>query len=264
LRHVTLIEEAHRLLRTAPETIASEYANPRAKAVEALCQLLVEMRAYGEGLVVVDQVPAKLAPDAIKNTNLKIIHRLVAGDDRDLVGRTMNLTAPQERHLAALPSGQAVVYAEGRDASYLVQIPDHAGLHGYGNAAITNAEVKRLMHGKIVPLPEQSQSAQARHQLPRCQGCRQQGCEAYRIIARQLLSKDYSKQFARAVQEGPESIWAFGTMVATDIWGGATKPEVPYCVVLALLSLAGYEPAIIENMRRQLEPILIRIRRNGA
>ena len=264
LRHVTLIEEAHRLLRTAPETIASEYANPRAKAVEALCQLLVEMRAYGEGLVVVDQVPAKLAPDAIKNTNLKIIHRLVAGDDRDLVGRTMNLTAPQERHLAALPSGQAVVYAEGRDASYLVQIPDHAGRHGYGNAAITNAEVKRLMHGKIVPLPEHSQSAQARHQLPRCQGCRQQGCEAYRIIARQLLSRDYSKQFAHAVQEGAESIWAFGTMVATDIWGGATKPEVPYCVVLALLSLAGYEPAIIENMRRQLEPILIRIRRNGA
>jgi hypothetical protein len=264
LRHVTLIEEAHRLLRAAPETIASEYANPRGKAVEALCQMLVEMRAYGEGLIVVDQVPAKLAPDAIKNTNLKIIHRLVAGDDRALVGTTMNLSEPQKRHLAALPSGQAVVYAEGRNAPYLVQIPDHAGLQGYGAAKITNEAVKRLMHGKIAPLPDSGQGARARQQLPRCQGCDRPGCETYRNIARQLLNKDYSGPFAHAVQEGPESIWAFGARVATEIWGDKTRADAAYCVVLALLSLAGYESGIIENMRNRLGPILIRMRRMEA
>jgi hypothetical protein len=79
-----------------------------------------------------------------------------------------------------------------------------------------------------------------------------------------LLNKDYSGPFAHAVQEGPESIWAFGARVATEIWGDKTRADAAYCVVLALLSLAGYESGIIENMRNRLGPILIRMRRMEA
>jgi len=71
LRHVTLIEEAHRLLRAVPETVATRSPNPRGKAWRTFCNLLAELRAYGEGLAVVDQIPTKLAPDIINNTNLK-------------------------------------------------------------------------------------------------------------------------------------------------------------------------------------------------
>lgn len=264
LRHVTLIEEAHRLLRTVPETTTSESANPRGRAVEAVCHMLSEVRAYGEGLVVVDQVPSKLAPDAIKNTNLKVIHRLVAGDDKELVGTTMNLTGPQQRCLAGLSAGSAVVYAEGRAEAFLVQVPDHAGRHGYRNAEIPREEVKRLMQAKIEPHMPRNESVAMRGAIPRCQGCEMADCERYRAIVRRLMKKDYSQQFAQAVHEGPESIWAFGARVARDIWGTDMNLDAPCCVVLALLSVAGYERSIIENMRQQLEPIRIRIRRNGA
>ena len=90
LRHLTVIEEAHRLLRQPPPGTG---AGPAAQATEMFADLLAEIRAYGEGLVIAEQIPAKLIPDVIKNTAVKIVHRLPARDDRDTVGATMNLTA---------------------------------------------------------------------------------------------------------------------------------------------------------------------------
>ncbi|MCX6925398.1 MAG: hypothetical protein NT154_19640, partial [Verrucomicrobia bacterium] len=129
LVHVLLIEEAHRLLHAVPETAGDEVANPRGQAVATLCNMLAEMRAYGEGIIVVDQIPTKLQSDVIKNSNLKVIHRLLAEDDRELVGGCMNLTGPQQRYLTGLSVGQAVVHAQGRETPYLVKIPNHARAH---------------------------------------------------------------------------------------------------------------------------------------
>ena len=70
---------------------------PAAAAVELFASLLAEIRAYGEGVVVVEQIPAKIVPDVIKNTALKVMHRLPARDDRDAVGATMNLTRSSPR-----------------------------------------------------------------------------------------------------------------------------------------------------------------------
>ena len=53
-----------------------------AHAVEMFAGLLAEIRAYGEGLIIAEQIPAKLIPDVIKNTAVKIVHRLPAADDR--------------------------------------------------------------------------------------------------------------------------------------------------------------------------------------
>jgi hypothetical protein len=58
-------------------------AGPAAQAVEMFAGLLAEIRAYGEGLVIAEQIPAKLIPDVIKNTAVKIVHRLPAADDWD-------------------------------------------------------------------------------------------------------------------------------------------------------------------------------------
>ena len=92
LRHVTLIEEAHRLLRNVSTEQGSEVAaNPKGRAIEVFANILSEIRAYGEGFLIAEQVPVKLVPDALKNTNLKVVHRLVAEDDRKAVGGTMNL-----------------------------------------------------------------------------------------------------------------------------------------------------------------------------
>ena len=79
LQHVLVIEEAHRLLKNVQTERTSEMlGNPKGKAVESFCNLIAEMRSYGQGVIVAEQIPTKIAPDVIKNTNTKIIHRLVS------------------------------------------------------------------------------------------------------------------------------------------------------------------------------------------
>ncbi|MFL6076755.1 MAG: ATP-binding protein [Mycobacteriales bacterium] len=117
LRHVTVVEEAHRLLK------ASAAGTPAAHAVELFAGLLAEIRAYGEGVVIAEQIPAKILPDVLKNTALKIVHRLPAADDRASVGATVNLADDQSRHLVTLPPGQAVAFADGMDRPVLVRVP---------------------------------------------------------------------------------------------------------------------------------------------
>jgi hypothetical protein len=121
LRHLTVIEEAHRLLRQPPPGAG---AGPAAHAVEMFADLLAEVRAYGEGLVVAEQIPSKLIPDVIKNTAVKVTHRLPAQDDRDAVGATMNLTAAQSQYLVTLRPGEAAVFTDGMDYPLLARMPD--------------------------------------------------------------------------------------------------------------------------------------------
>jgi len=121
LRHVIVIEEAHRLLRAGREGRASGHA------VELFAGMLAEIRAYGEGLVIAEQIPAKLVPDAVKNTALKVVHRLPARDDRELVGAAMNLDAGQSRHVVSLPPGVAAVFADGMDRPVRVKVPFGGG-----------------------------------------------------------------------------------------------------------------------------------------
>jgi len=123
LRHLTVVEEAHRLLRRA-EPDGQPGAGAAGHAVEMFAGLLAEIRAYGEGLVIAEQIPARLVPDVIKNTAVKITHRLPAADDRDAVGATMNATQSQSRFLVTLAPGQAAVFRDGMDFPVLVKMTD--------------------------------------------------------------------------------------------------------------------------------------------
>ncbi|MEU0519881.1 ATP-binding protein [Streptosporangium sp. NPDC006007] len=117
LRHVIVIEEAHRLLRDRGAGRASTHA------VELLAGMLAEIRAYGEGIVVAEQIPTKLVSDVVKNTALKVVHRLPAEDDRQLVGAAMNLSEEQSRQVVSLQPGVAAVFADGMDRPLRVQVP---------------------------------------------------------------------------------------------------------------------------------------------
>jgi uncharacterized protein len=121
LRHLTVIEEAHRLLRNVRE------GGPAARAVELFAGMLAEVRAYGEGLVIAEQIPSKLTPDVIKNTAVKIVHRLPAQDDRDAVGATMNVTPAQSEHLVTVQPGVGAVFVDGMDYPVLTRMPDGTG-----------------------------------------------------------------------------------------------------------------------------------------
>ena len=116
LRHVIVIEEAHRLLRAGREGAG-------AHAVELFASLLAEIRAYGEGIVIAEQIPAKLVPDVVKNTALKVVHRLPASDDRQVVGAAMNLDEDQSRQVVSLRPGVAAVFADGMDRPLRIRVP---------------------------------------------------------------------------------------------------------------------------------------------
>lgn len=110
LRHVTVLEEAHNLLRKASASTTIEGSNVSEKSVEMIANAIAEMRTYGEGFIIVDQSPSLLDMSAIRNTNTKIILRLPDKDDRELVGRAANLNDEQIRELARLQRGVAAVY----------------------------------------------------------------------------------------------------------------------------------------------------------
>jgi DNA helicase HerA-like ATPase len=122
LRHLLVVEEAHRVLAN-PEAPRGEYeADARGKAVETFANLLSEVRAYGQGVVIVDQIASKMAPDVVKNTSLKIAHRVVAGDDRLALGAAMAMSDRQQLSLATLSRGRAAVFVDGEDVPLLVQV----------------------------------------------------------------------------------------------------------------------------------------------
>jgi hypothetical protein len=121
LRHVLVIEEAHRLLANVDRASASDNTT-RAQAVESFSNLLAEIRAYGQGIVVIDQAPAKLAPDVVRNTNLKIAHRIVEEADRKVLAGSMSMSATQMAALASLARGEAAVFGDGDDAPVLIHV----------------------------------------------------------------------------------------------------------------------------------------------
>jgi DNA helicase HerA-like ATPase len=146
VNHVLLIEEAHRLLRRTPEFVSPEVGDSRGKAVETFTNVISEIRAYGQGVIIVDQIPSKLTPDVVKNTNIKFIHRTLAQDDRDYVGSTMNLTDAQKRELCLLEVGQSVIHREGADKAFLVQIEQSKGKNKDNDwKIVTDEEIRQYM-----------------------------------------------------------------------------------------------------------------------
>lgn len=121
-RHLTLVEEAHRLLAR------SEPGDPGSKklGVETFANLLAEVRKYGEGLIIADQIPNKLVSDVIKNTHTKIVHRLFSADDRNTIGDSMSLSDAQKDFLPLLQTGETVMYCGGWHAPVRVQIEEKA------------------------------------------------------------------------------------------------------------------------------------------
>lgn len=113
LNHVTVLEEAHNLLKRTSTDQAMEGSNLVGKSVEMITNAIAEMRTYGEGFIIVDQSPGALDPAAIRNTNTKIVLRLPDYSDRELVGKSIGLTEEQIIELSRLERGVAAVYQSG-------------------------------------------------------------------------------------------------------------------------------------------------------
>ncbi len=123
LQHVLVIEEAHRLLKNVVQERQTEHlGNPRGKAVEFFANVISEMRSMGQGVAVVEQIPSKLLPDVIKNTNTKIVHRVVSHDDQALLASTLGLVEQEAIYLTSLQTGYALYATEGMQRPIEVKI----------------------------------------------------------------------------------------------------------------------------------------------
>ena len=119
LRHITVLEEAHNLLKN---TAVNNESGLVGKSVEMLTQTIAEIRTYGEGFIIVDQSPSSVDISAIKNTNTKIVLRTPEAHDREAIGRSIGLTDDQINEIAKLPCGVAVVYQNNWTSPVLAMV----------------------------------------------------------------------------------------------------------------------------------------------
>lgn len=128
LKHITVLEEAHNILRnTSVAASGEEGGNVAGKSVEMLSNAIAEMRTYGEGFIIADQSPGAVDISAIRNTNTKIIMRLPEESDRRLSGKAAALRDNQLDEIAKLPKGVAVVYQNDWVEPVLCQIEKFGG-----------------------------------------------------------------------------------------------------------------------------------------
>lgn len=123
LQHLLVIEEAHRLLKNVDTEKSSEnMGNPKGKAVEHFTNMIAEMRSYGQGVIIAEQIPSKLAPDIIKNSSNKIIQRVISVDDQMLVANTVGVKAEDAVYLGGLKTGYALCHKEGMSLPVFVKV----------------------------------------------------------------------------------------------------------------------------------------------
>lgn len=123
LKHLTILEEAHNLLKKTSTEQSAEGSNMVGKSVEMLTNAIAEMRTFGEGFVIVDQAPNLLDTAAIRNTNTKIVLRLPESTDREITGGAMALNERQYDELSKLPTGVAAIYQNDWQEAVLCSLP---------------------------------------------------------------------------------------------------------------------------------------------
>lgn len=124
LQHLLVIEEAHRLLKNVSTESNEDLGNPKGKAVEHFTNMLAEMRSYGQGVIVAEQIPNKLAPDVIKNSSNKIIHRIISKDDQEVIANTIGIHSEDAISLGNSKVGYAFCHKEGMIQPVIVKIDE--------------------------------------------------------------------------------------------------------------------------------------------
>ena len=241
LQHITVFEEAHRLLKNTQTEVGTEEANTKAQAVETFANMLSEIRAYGQGVLIAEQIPTKLAPDAIKNTNLKIMHRMVAADDREVMGGTMNLDEAQLRIVAALRAGQAAVFAEGADGPSLIRVvrqPEKD--EGRSKKRVSDAETNKLMaavcsSSVYEPIPGYSKHLKlSAEQLTMVHDLAQD------VLEHPEYTEQFSRSFLSLVMQPEKAVYAFHQLQDyIERTVGKTKLEKEVTVAVLLQALDG-------------------------
>lgn len=250
LRHLLLIEEAHRVMENVTSTGPSEVAaDTRAKAVRAITDFLVEMRSYGQGMLIAEQSPEKLAPDAVRNTNLKITHMLPGRQDREALASAMIMDQQQEQFMGKLRVGQAAVFMTGYEKATFMAVPPFKDRMSFDD---------HLPDSAVAAHMSRYRTAAQKHFLP-FDGCRFCGepCEHRRIIEPVTRHRPTAERFQVALsafdqrpepEHWPEN-WRTVAGVCLDAAAQAGRPqqkEAAYCYLTHEIDFP-----FTEHMRRE-------------
>ena len=129
-RHVIFFEEAHNLIGPKAEKEAGENANPKIAATAFVVKMLAEVRALNEAIIIADQLPTAMAPEVIKNTSLKLGHRMTSQDDRQLLGSTMSADEVLLERMATFTTGRTLCIYEGLLKPFELQMEQWSKVNG--------------------------------------------------------------------------------------------------------------------------------------
>lgn len=179
LKHVTVLEEAHNILKRTSSEQNPENPSVTGKSVEMLSNSIAEMRTYGEGFIIADQSPSAVDLSAIRNTNTKIIMRLPDEADRRSAGKSAALKDEQLDEIAKLSKGVAVVYQNdwlepvlchiskfnGQEAHYQYH-PEEVNQNLRCDDKWFKTELLTLLMGKRLPAPPEIDIDRLERELP--------------------------------------------------------------------------------------------------
>jgi len=217
LRHVTVLEEAHRLLSRSG---AQDADSPQAAAIRAFCEAIAELRALGEGFVVSSQSPSALAEAAVANCGTRIIHRLESAADRDVVLSDLGANDAEREGAARLAMGEAVVRWPQLDELEFVQVRAADGVDSGKN--VTNEEVQRRMA---------SESQGVRRLLPYrlcTRGVCTSGCDPAVRLGGEKLARSLGDEASLIWKEHSAGFSALGP-IASKLASGADSQQLAYC-----------------------------------
>ena len=236
LKHVTVVEEAHNVLENVQSagSVEGGSADTRFKAVQAFCNMLAEIRALGEGLIIADQSPEKLAPDAMRNTNVQIAHQLRDSTDREAIAKAMIMDEEQRDFLGKLETGNAAVFATGLQKATFIRAPKYypteedkkfkvgensqeyktrmqKSFRGFGFSAVSDDKLKSYMNDltrkhRVLDLP-----------FAGCRQCKAQGCHRDAMF---VLSQDaeLEKRFKQVYELSKSEVRKKDGKTIDDFW----------------------------------------------
>jgi hypothetical protein len=112
MEHIMMIEEARNIAPVRRDEDPPSVGE----------RMISELRKFGESMIFIAQFPSQVASEVVKNSGVRIIHRVAWAEDLRLVRDSLNLTQEQLAYVSSLGVGEAVVSLTRLQKPLLVQV----------------------------------------------------------------------------------------------------------------------------------------------